>query len=128
MLVGQRRSLARIGVGSMTPIPSRAILQSFLTEFIDQHAGVRPGRMFGRPGAYAGRRLFAALVEDGIIVRLPEEVARREIAAGAAPFSRRGRVMGSWVKYRPHTLAEARRLAPILELSARHVAERQAYR
>ncbi len=81
--------------------------------------------MFGLPAAYAGRRLFACLIEDGIIVRLPQDVARREIRNGAAPFSRRGKPMGSWVMYSPRTRADAQRLSPLLEIAARNVAEKQ---
>jgi hypothetical protein len=108
------------------PIPFRSDLQAFLVEFIDQHRGTRLGRMFGLPAGYVGRRLFTCLIEDGIIVRLPNDLARREIQSKrGAPFSRRGHVMGSWVMYRPRGAAQARRLGPVLELAARHVAERQ---
>jgi hypothetical protein len=82
--------------------------------------------MFGLPAGYVGRKLFTCLIEDGIIVRLPDDVARREIRSRhAAPYSQRGHAMGSWVMYRPRSPAHARRLAPMLELAARHVAERQ---
>lgn len=33
--------------------------------------------------------------------------------------------MGTWVMYRPQNAAHARHLAPMLEVAARHVAERQ---
>ena len=107
---------------------------------MEQHRGTRLGRMFGLPAGYVGRKLFTCLIEDGIIVRLPDEVARREIRSKhGAPYSRgprravpsalrwrrRGHAMGSWVMYRPQGAAHARRLAPVLEIAARHVAERQ---
>ena len=84
--------------------------------------------MFGLPAVYAGRRLVACLIEDGIIVRLPADVARQEIRKQAEPFSRKGKgnPLGSWVLYRPRTIIAARRLTPILEVAARHVAIRQA--
>lgn len=107
------------------PIPFRGDLQAFLAEFVDQHRGVRLGRMFGLPAGFVGRRLFVCLMEDGIIVRLPEEVAMREIRTRGKPYSRRGRVMGSWVMYRPRNAAAARKLVPVLEIAARHIAERQ---
>ena len=108
------------------PIPFRSDLQTFLTEFIDDHRGVRLGKMFGLPAGYVGRRLFACLMEDGILVRLPQEVARREIRRGASPLSQRpGRPMGSWVMFKPRTALAARRLTPVLEIAARNVAERQ---
>jgi hypothetical protein len=107
------------------PIPFRSDLQPFLTEFIEHHRGVRPGKMFGLPAGYVGRRLFTCLMEDGILVRLPMDIARREIRKGAEPMSQRPRTMGMWVIYRPKTAAAARRLTPILEIAARNVAERQ---
>lgn len=107
------------------PIPFRAELEAFLAEFVAQHRGVRLWRMFGLPAAYVGRRLFVCAIEDGIIVRLPEEIARREIGTRGEPYSRRGRTMGAWVMYRPRNAVDARRLAPVLEIAARHIAERQ---
>ena len=106
-------------------IPYRSELQEFLDEFVDTHRGARLGKMFGLPALYAGRRLFACLIEDGMIVRLPPEIARREIRNGAKPFSKRVRQSGSWVLYRPRSIVAARRLVPILELAAREVARRQ---
>lgn len=107
------------------PIPFRADLDTFLREFITEHRGVRLGKMFGLPAGYVGRRLFTCLMEDGIIVRLPNEVARREIRGRGTPYGRRGRMMGSWVMYRPRDAVDARRLVPVLEIAARHSAERQ---
>jgi hypothetical protein len=108
------------------PIPFRSDLEPFLTEFVEQHRGVRLGKMFGLPAGYAGRRLFVCLIEDGVIVRLPEDVAKREMKRGGAPFSRRGgRPSGAWVKYTPRTSAEARRLGRVLEIAVDHVARRQ---
>jgi hypothetical protein len=107
-------------------IPFRSELRPFLEEFVETHRGARPGKMFGLPALYAGRRLFACLIEDGMIVRLPPEIARREIRNGAKPFSKRMRQTGSWVLYRPRSIVAARRLVPVLELAAREVARRQA--
>jgi len=102
----------------------RADLQPFLAEFIEHHRGLRIGRMFGLPAGYAGRRMFVCLLEDGLIVKLPERIARDEVRGGkAVVFTRRGRPSKSWIKYTPRTSREAARLSPILELAARHVAE-----
>src|SRR5688572_28290342 len=90
-------------------IPFRRDLQPFLEEFAEQHRGARLGRMFGLPAVYAGRRLFACLIEDGVIVRLPDDIARRELKAGGKPYSRRERAsdrpMGSWILYEPRSAA-----------------------
>jgi len=111
-------------------LPFRRDLQPFLEEFAAHHRGVRLGKMFGLPAVYAGRRLFACLIEDGVIVRLPDDVARRELKGGGKPYGRRGRTggrpMGSWILYEPRSAAAAgRRLTRVLEIAARHVARRQ---
>jgi hypothetical protein len=108
------------------PIPFRVELQALFDEFAEHHRGVRLGRMFGLPAIFAGRRLVACLMEDGLIVRLPADMARREIEERAEPFSRKGRPLDSWVMYRPRTIVDARRLSPVLEVAARYVAMRQA--
>ncbi len=107
-------------------IPFRTELTALLDTFAEHHRGVRRGKMFGLPAIYVGRRLVTCLMEDGIIVRLPETLARDEIRAkrGQA-FSRRGREMGSWVMYRPRTAVAARTLTPVIEAAASYIAERQ---
>ena len=80
--------------------------------------------MFGRPAGYAGRRMFVCLMDDGLIVKLPERMAKEEVRGGnAALFTRNGRVSKKWIKYAPRTARDAGRLAPILEVAARYVAE-----
>ena len=80
--------------------------------------------MFGLPAAYAGRKMFVCLIADGLIVKLPERLAKQEVGRGnATPFARRGRPSKAWIKYVPRSARDAHRLAPILELAARHVAE-----
>ena len=108
------------------PIPFRTELTSFLDEFAEHHRGVRRGKMFGLPAIYVGRRLVTCLIEDGLIVRLPNEVAKREIRARkATAFSRKGREVDGWVLYQPRTATSARALTPIVETGVRHIAERQ---
>ena len=98
-------------------------MKTFLEEFVDSHRGVRLGSMFGRPGVFAGRRLFACLTDEGLTVRLPADAALRELMRGASPVHRGGRRDRAWVMYRPRTSTEARRLWPILELAARNAAD-----
>jgi hypothetical protein len=108
------------------PIPFRSELRSFLTEFAEEHRGVRLGQMFGLPAIYVGRRLVTCLIEDGVIVRLPAELARQEIQSKRGkPYSHGARKAGNWVLYTPRSAADARRLTPTVERAARHLAERQ---
>jgi hypothetical protein len=80
----------------------RADLQHLLDDFIEHHRGTRGGRLFGAPAAYAGRRMFACLRGNGVIVKVPKR---------------------GWVKYTPRSRADAVRLIPVLEVAARYVAE-----
>ena len=108
------------------PIPFRQELVAFLDEFAQQHRGIRRGKMFGLPAIYVGRRLVTCLMEDGIAVRLPEDLAIRELREGKAkPLTSRGRRMGRWVTYRPRTSIAARKLTSLIEVAIRHIAERQ---
>jgi len=72
--------------------------------------------MFGRPAAFAGRRAFACIVDDALAVKLPADVARRELKQG-------GRQVKGWIHYRPRTSNDMRRLASVLEVAARHAAQ-----
>jgi hypothetical protein len=105
-------------------IAFRADLQPFLADFIEHHRGLRFGRMFGLPAGYAGRKMFVCLVEDGLIVKLPESLAKAELRGGrATPFIRRGATSKAWIKYVPGNVPEAIRLVPLLERAARYVVE-----
>jgi hypothetical protein len=109
------------------PVAYRAELATFLDDFAAEHRGVRRGKMFGLPAIYVGRRLVTCLIEDGIIVRLPEDLARREVRARRGkPFSGRFKAKGTWVMYTPRSAtAAARSLSGILENAIRHIAEQQ---
>jgi hypothetical protein len=80
----------------------RTDLQRFLADFTEHHRGVRIGQLFGLPAAYAGRRMFACVRGNRLLVKLPK---------------------WGWVRYSPRNGSEAARLIPLLEVAARHVAE-----
>jgi hypothetical protein len=105
-------------------IEFRRDLEVFLREFVAARPGLRFGRMFGAPAGFAGRRMFACVAEDGILVNLPDDVARRELSRRATRFGRGGRSRTGWVFYRPKDRRAAARLAPTLEIAARHAAHR----
>jgi hypothetical protein len=111
------------------PIPFRRDLERALAEFVESHKGLRMGWAFGLPAAFAGRRMFACVVEDGLACRLPTDAARRELRAGAKPFSliiqgtRQGfaktRARSGWVYYRPARGVLNRQISMALEEGAR---------
>jgi hypothetical protein len=104
----------------------RDLLDLFET-FVAQHRGLRLGRMFGAPAIYAGRRLSACLMDDGVVMKLPPAAAERARALGGKPWvsatgAARGRTMKGWVIVVPRSGVDATRLLPLLEAAAHHAA------
>jgi len=110
----------------------RRDLADHLATFVATHRGLRSGRMFGWPAAYAGRRLFSCAVDDGIVAKLPPESRQTALAQGAKPWTPRGRPAskgpkkptGGWVMFRPKDHRAAAAIGPYLEIAARYVADR----
>jgi hypothetical protein len=110
----------------------RRDLAFYLDNFVASHPGMRTGRMFGWPAAYAGRRLFSLAVDDGIVAKLPADSMAAAIAKGAKRWTPRGRPAprrvkhpaGGWMIFRPKDLRTAEAIAPFLEIAARYVTDR----
>jgi hypothetical protein len=109
----------------------RRDLAFYLDNFVASHPGLRSGRMFGWPAAYAGRRLFSCAVDDGIVAKLPADAVPAALASGATrwtprgrPAARRSRLSGGWMIFRPKDLRAAQAIAPFLEIAARHATDR----
>jgi hypothetical protein len=100
----------------------RRELEQVLSRFVASHRGLRLGRLFGVPAAYAGGRLFACATADGIAARLPSSALDAARAGGGAPWTPRGRRRRDWVVFRPGTARAADAIGPFLEIAARHVA------
>jgi hypothetical protein len=102
----------------------RKDLEQLLAAFVAEHRGLRSGRMFGWPGAFAGSKLFACVAADGIAAKLPAAAHEAALAQGARRWTRNGRPLREWLIFRPATPRQAAALATFLEIAARHVAER----
>ena len=64
-------------------------------------AQVRPGKMFGFPAYYAGKKLCICLYEQGVGVKLPEQSAAKLLEAdrNVVPFRPMGRPkMREWIQ------------------------------
>lgn len=94
----------------------RRDLADYLAAFVESHRGLRTGRLFGRPVAYAGRRVFASAYQDGIAAKLPPDVLHVALEKGAAKWKR------GWVIFRPRDARAVERIGPFLEVAARHAA------
>jgi TfoX/Sxy family transcriptional regulator of competence genes len=70
-----------------------------LDEMLLDIPGVKAGKMFGLPGYYADGKLFACVWEDGVSIKLPEEVRVSMLKRrGVEPFvPMEGRPMKEWV-------------------------------
>ncbi len=54
--------------------------KSVLDDMLLSVPGVQAGKMFGYPGYYVNGKLFACVYEEGVSVKLPEEVRQRLLA------------------------------------------------
>lgn len=86
-------------------------------------AGVRPVRdrgVFGMRGLLLGKRMFAAVGEDHMIVRLrAEEVAAAIARPGIERFMPGGETLGTWVSLRDDVVADDPELRDWLEAGVR---------
>ena len=62
--------------------------------------GVTPGKMFGYPAYYIGKKLFACVYEDGVGIKVPEDLAKKLIGTeGIVSFRPMGRTkMREWIQ------------------------------
>lgn len=59
--------------------------------------GVKPGRMFGFPAFFVGKKLFACVFGDGVALKLPPPTLTRVLEQpGASRFEPYGRKMREW--------------------------------
>ena len=75
--------------------------KAVLDDLFSGHPLVRPGKMFGYPAYYVGRKLCICLYEQGIGVKLPEKTATHllETDPNIIPFQPLGRPrMREWIQ------------------------------
>ena len=99
---------------------NKAVLDDLLLE----DPRVRPGKMFGLPAYYAGKKLCICLYEQGVGVKLPEQTVARllESDPNAVPFVPMGRRrMREWIEIDLDRSEDYRRYAAVFDESIRHV-------
>jgi hypothetical protein len=69
-----------------------AVLRRF-----DGEPGVEQGTGWRSPGLRVNRKIFAMLVDDELVVKLPRERCQELVAAGGRPFRSGGRELREWV-------------------------------
>lgn len=94
-----------------------------LDQMLSDLPGVRPGPMFGFPGYWTGRKLFACLFGEGVGLKLPPERAEEVLKKpNFSPFMPRGRRMAAWVMVRPKRAVDLRRHESLFRESLEYVA------
>ncbi len=69
-----------------------------LVERLSEQPQVTPGKMFGCAGLRTGKKFFAMVWNDTLVVKLPADRAQAVLADGGEQFEPMpGRPMGEWV-------------------------------
>ncbi len=86
--------------------------------------GVRPGKMFGYPAYYVGRKMFTSFYEDGVCAKVPLELKERLIEdENIEPFIAMGRHIKKWVLIKVTSAVDYQKYADIFKTSAEYVDE-----
>ena len=108
-----------------THIPEhKAVLDDLLLAYPQ----VRPGKMFGFPAYYVGRKLRICLYEQGVGVKLPERSAVKLLEAdrNTVPFKPMGKPkMHEWVQINLSRSEEYRQYESVFDESIRYVMAQQ---
>ena len=87
---------------------------------------VRPGKMFGFPAYYVGKKLCNCLYEQGVGVKLPEQTASRLLAEDqhVTPFQPMGRPkMRQWIQINLERSEEYRQYQSVFDESIQYLLE-----
>ena len=85
-------------------------------------APVRHKNVFGMRGLLRGNTMFAAVGEDGMIVKLrPQEYEAALAQSGVSAFSPGGQKLGTWVELSDHVIADDPELRDWLEAALRAI-------
>jgi TfoX/Sxy family transcriptional regulator of competence genes len=84
-----------------------------LTSSLGRRTGVSTGRMFGSDGLKVANKVFAMLVKERLVVKLPQARVEALIAEGAGERfdPGHGRLMKEWVVVKPNAEVDWRSLA-----------------
>jgi hypothetical protein len=102
--------------------------KAVLDEMLLNHPAVRPGKMFGFPAYYADKKLCMCLYEQGVGVKVPEQMAARLIQEDphVIPFQPYGkRKMREWIQINLDRSEDYREYQPVFEESIVHVLAQQ---
>jgi hypothetical protein len=89
---------------------------------------VRAGKMFGFPAYYVGKKLCICLYEQGVGIKLPEQLVVKLLGTdpNTTPFRPLGKPkMREWVQINLNHSEDYRQYKPIFEEAIRYLLEQQ---
>jgi hypothetical protein len=92
------------------------------------HPFVRPGKMFGFPAYYVGKKLCICLYEQGVGIKLPEQSAKKllETDQNIVPFQPLGKAkMREWVQINLSHSEDYRQYQSLFDESINHLLAQQ---
>ena len=98
--------------------------KAVLDDLLLGYPHVRPGKMFGFPAYYAGKKLCICLYKQGVAVKLPQQSAAKLLDAdrNATPFQPLGRrKMREWVQINLSLSEGYGQYKSVFDESIRHV-------
>lgn len=102
--------------------------KAVLDEILLGHPAIRPGKMFGFPAYYADKKLCMCLYEQGVGVKVPEQMAARLIKEDphVIPFQPYGkRKMREWIQINLEQSEDYKGYQAVFEESISHVLAQQ---
>jgi hypothetical protein len=102
--------------------------KAVLDDLLLGYPHVRPGRMFGFPAYYAGKRLCICLYEQGVGVKLPEQSAAKLLEAdrNTVQFQPMGKPkMREWVQINLSRSEDYRQYKSVFDESIRYLLAQQ---
>jgi hypothetical protein len=102
--------------------------KTILDDLLLGNPHVRPGKMFGYPAYYVGKKLFACVYEHGISGKLPGDRAAKLVKTdpNAIPFEpMKGRTMREWVQINLERSEDYRKYQSIFDESIHYLLAQQ---
>ncbi len=102
-----------------------------LDDLLLDHPLIRPGKMFGFPAYYVGKKLCICLYEQGVGIKLPERSVAKllETDQNTIPFQPLGKPkMREWVQINLSRSKDYRQYESIFEESIQHLLSLQEKR
>ncbi len=102
--------------------------KTVLDDLLLGHPLVRPGKMFGFPAYYAGKKLCICLYEEGVGIKLPEQSAARLLQTDphTSPFQPMGKPkMREWVQINLSRSEDYRQYEAVFEESIHYLLAQQ---